>query len=84
MSMRTLKRSIIRSQSKNTADFRDKWQKYHSKDMEQRKAVDTNRKPTYHYDNGKHLIATWKRMKEYVAQLREKQSENNETSKTVE
>lgn len=84
MSVRTLKRSIIRSQSENTKDFRVKWKEFHDKEMETRHLVDTNKKAQYHYDNGKHLISAWQRMKEYIQQMKNKKSEDQVNIQTDE
>lgn len=83
MSVRTLERSIIRSQCGSTTEFKEAWKRYH--DAKLNKISEMNRsynvaKPKlkkYHWDNGKLAIARWKQLKEYFANLKKSDEDNS-------
>lgn len=85
MSLRSLERSIIRSECSNTNEFREKWKKYHDAKIDTMKNNNMNviinkpKKKQNHWDNGRLAIRQWKAMKEMVADmLKKKQSENEQ------
>lgn len=87
MSVRTLERSIIRSQCQSTKEFRESWKRYHDAKIEKmRDASVTNHhiakpKPKKnHFDNGRLAIIQWNRMKEYFANLKTKKDESSSES----
>jgi len=87
MSVRTLERSIIRSQCGNTKEFREAWKRYHNAKIEKIGEMNRNynvAKPKpkkYHWDNGRLAIARWKQLKEYFANLgNQKDTESSDVS----
>lgn len=83
MSVRTLERSIIRSQSVNTANFRENWKEYHDKKMESRKvAMPKVKKPKHHFDDRRQWIAYMKQMKQMIAAAMSKKKDDVSGNKT--
>ena len=81
MSVRTLERSIIRSQSVNTANFRENWKEYHDKKLESRKtALPKVKKKQHHFDDGRVWIAHMKRMKQMIEEMKAKKKAEKEAS----
>ena len=96
MGMRKYERSIIRHQcianDGNTKNFREEWKKYHDAKVKARtEQVDKNGKITSirnkpiskkrHYDNGKLWLRQLRAMKSFIASIKKKTAENNQSEK---